>query len=93
MKIQIILAAMAPIFVAACATETEIVVMQMTAAEANCLGAVAGQAGVSGVTTISVTPSEAGTSVMVAVPEAEAPWNCVADDEGNVQDVYYTAEG
>jgi hypothetical protein len=40
-----------------------------------------------------VTPSEAGTSVMVQVKGAEAPWNCVANTDGSVADVYYTAEG
>lgn len=64
-----------------------------SAAETNCLAAVANQVGSGEVSTISVTPSEAGTSVMVQVAGAEAPWACVATSEGAVQEVYYTAEG
>ncbi|WP_425045317.1 hypothetical protein [Primorskyibacter sp. S87] len=64
-----------------------------SAAESNCLAAVANQTGVGEVSTISVSPSEAGTSVMVQVAGAQAPWACVATNEGAVQEVYYTAEG
>jgi len=62
-------------------------------AEANCLAAVANTTGGAAVSTISVTPSQAGTSVMVQVAGAEAPWNCVANADGTVAEVYYTAEG
>ncbi len=64
-----------------------------SAAETNCLAAVANQTGVGDVSTISATPSEAGTSVMVQVAGAQAPWACVATNEGAVQEVYYTSEG
>ncbi len=64
-----------------------------SAAESNCLAAVANQTGVGEVSTISVAPSEAGTSVMVQVAGAQAPWACVATNEGTVQEVYYTSEG
>ncbi len=62
-------------------------------AETNCLAAVANTTGGANVSTISVTPSQAGTSVMVQVEGAEAPWNCVANADGTVAEGYYTAEG
>ena len=59
--------------------------------ESVCLAAVSQETGVGGVSTISVTPSESGTSVFVQVPGAQAPWNCVVDTDGQtVVNVYYT---
>jgi len=67
---------------------------EISPAESNCLAAVANQVGVGDVSTISVSPSEAGTSVMVQVPGAEKPWNCVVDTDGQtVVNVYYMGEG
>jgi len=37
--------------------------------------------------------SQAGTSVRVQAPRAEAPWHCVVDTDGSVSDVYYGGEG
>jgi hypothetical protein len=37
--------------------------------------------------------SQAGTSVRVEAPGAEAPWACVVDSDGRVEDVYYSSEG
>ena len=37
--------------------------------------------------------SQAGTSVRISVPSAEAPWACVIDTDGSVSRVYYTEEG
>lgn len=66
----------------------------VSAAESNCLAAVANTVGNGDVSTISVSPSEAGTSVMVQVPGAEKPWNCVVDTDGQtVVNVYYMGEG
>lgn len=65
----------------------------VTPAESACLAAVEKETGVSGVSTISVSPSEAATTVMVKVPGAEAPWKCNSDSDGNVAEVTYTAEG
>ncbi len=62
-------------------------------AEANCLSAVAATTGQGDVSTISVSPSEAGTSVLVQVAGAQAPWKCVANPDGSVAEVEYTAEG
>ena len=67
-----------------------------TDAEANCLAAVAEQVGVDAGTlaVLSADASEAGTSVMIEVPEATAPWNCIVDTDGSsVVEVFYTAEG
>jgi uncharacterized lipoprotein YajG len=82
----------ATLMLAAC-DDTTTTTATASPAEANCLAAVANQTGTGDVSTISVTPSEAGTSVMVQVAGAEAPWNCVANADGSVADVYYTSEG
>jgi len=37
--------------------------------------------------------SQAGTSVRVEAPGAEAPWACVVDSDGRVEDVYYNSGG
>ncbi|MXU64850.1 hypothetical protein [Oceanomicrobium pacificus] len=83
----------AALALAACDTGTTTTTRTVSATEANCLAAVAQQTGQPNVSTISVTPSEAGTSVMVQVEGAEAPWNCVANNDGSVAEVYYTSEG
>jgi hypothetical protein len=61
-------------------------------AESACLAAVANQVGTGDVLTISVDSSQAGTSVQVQVPGAQAPWNCVYQG-GRVVDVWYMGEG
>jgi hypothetical protein len=61
--------------------------------ETACIEAVAAETGVSGLSVIGSTPSEAGTSVLVEVEGAEAPWNCVVDTDGRIADVSYTGEG
>ena len=61
-------------------------------AESACLAAVANEVGVGDVSTISVDSSQAGTSVLVQVPGAQAPWNCVYQG-GRVVDVWYMGEG
>lgn len=61
--------------------------------ETACIEAVATETGVSGLSVISSTPSEAGTNVMIEVDGAEAPWSCVVDTDGTIVNVFYTAEG
>lgn len=64
---------------------------EVSAAESNCLAAVANQTGVGDVSTIRVEYAESGIGVQVAVPGAEAPWQCVVDTDGEtVVNVYYT---
>jgi hypothetical protein len=66
-------------------------------AERNCVAAIArelgGSVSASDLWVISSEFSQAGTSVSVHVPTAEAPWACVVDRDGSVSRVYYTAEG
>jgi hypothetical protein len=62
-------------------------------AEIACLAAVAEVVNGPDVTTISVSPAEAVTNVMVNVDGALAPWLCVADTDGNVQEVMFTQQG
>ena len=66
-------------------------------AERNCVAAIArelgGSVSASDLWVISSEFSQAGTSVSVHVPSAEAPWACVVDRDGSVSRVYYTAEG
>jgi uncharacterized membrane protein len=66
-------------------------------AERNCVAAIARELGgtvsASDLRVISSEFSQAGTSVTVHVPTAEAPWACVVDRNGSVSRVYYTAEG
>ncbi len=61
-----------------------------SAAEANCLQAVANKAGTGDVSMLSVSPSEAGTVVMVDVPGAASPWRCISSNDGVVQEVVTT---
>lgn len=64
---------------------------EVSAAESNCLAAVANQTGVGDVSTIRVEYAESGIGVQVAVPGAEAPWQCVVDTDGEtVVNVYYS---
>jgi hypothetical protein len=67
------------------------------AAETACTKAVAKQMGggvsANDIWVISSEFSQAGTSVTVHAPSADAPWACVVDRKGNVSRVYYTAEG
>jgi ABC-type sugar transport system substrate-binding protein len=66
-------------------------------AERNCVKAIARELGgtvsANDLWVISSEFSQAGTSVRVHVPSAEAPWACVVDRDGSVSRVYYTAEG
>lgn len=66
-------------------------------AERNCVKAIARELGgtvsAGDLWVISSEFSQAGTSVSVHVPTAEAPWACVVDRDGSVSSVYYTAEG
>ena len=57
-----------------------------------CLAAVAKQTNVeeSRLTVTEVLWAEAGVGVTIQVPDAEAPWSCLADDKGNVQGASYT---
>ncbi len=62
------------------------------ASEKACLAAVSKQVGVAS-TRLSVIGSEfsqAGTSVSVSVPGADAPWACMTDQKGKVWNVSYT---
>jgi hypothetical protein len=63
----------------------------------HCVKAVArelgGSVSASDLWVISSEFSQAGTSVTVHVPSAEAPWACVVDRDGSVSRVYYTARG
>ncbi len=63
----------------------------VTLAETNCLNATSAKVGGAGVSTISATPTEAGTTVVIQVEGGEAPWTCVATHDGSVQDVSYGA--
>jgi hypothetical protein len=67
-----------------------------TPAEWACKTAVAKQLGITNpdeIRVISSEASQAGTSVSVSAPTAQAPWSCVIDTDGSVARVYYTAEG
>ena len=57
-----------------------------------CLAAVAKRTNVeeSRLKVTEVLWGEAGVGVTIEVPDAEAPWSCLADDEGNVQGTTYT---
>ncbi len=61
-------------------------------AESACLDAVAKQTGVSRsrLSVIEVSTAEAGIGVTIRVPNADAPWSCLADKKGRVQGVTYT---
>ena len=61
--------------------------------ESSCLEAVAEATDNDDVGTLEVIPTEAGVTVMVQVGEAEAPWVCMAGEDGFAQKVYYSAEG
>jgi hypothetical protein len=94
MKSVLVASALAVIGVAGCMpTPTASSGGAPSPAEANCLAAVASQTNASGVSTRSVTPSEAGTSVLVNVPGAVAPWICATDSAGNVTNVMFSGEG
>jgi len=65
-------------------------------AEWSCKTAVAKELGITDPASIQVIGSEfsqAGTSVRVSAPGAQAPWACVIDTDGSVSRVYYSAEG
>ena len=66
-------------------------------AEEACRKAVAHQFGgkvhVKDIRVLGSEASQAGTSVRVSVPGAQAPWNCVIDTDGSVSRVEYGAEG
>lgn len=62
----------------------------MSVAERNCLSAVANEVGAGNVSLIRTETSEAATGVYVQVPGAEAPWLCLANDDGSVSEVRYT---
>jgi hypothetical protein len=67
-----------------------------TSTESSCKTAVAKELGISNPDSIRVLGSEssqAGTSVRVSAPGAQAPWACVIDTDGSVSRVNYTAEG
>jgi hypothetical protein len=61
-------------------------------AEKACLAAVAKKVGVSAskLKVIDVKGSEAGIGVNIQVPDATAPWSCLSDKKGNVQDTSFT---
>ncbi|GFE70635.1 hypothetical protein CFPU101_32450 [Chroococcus sp. FPU101] len=61
-------------------------------AESACLNAVAKKTGISRnqLSVIEVSTAEAGIGVTIRVPNADAPWSCLADKKGNVQGVAYT---
>lgn len=61
-------------------------------AEKACLASVARQVGVasSKLAVISAEAAEAGISVRVNVPGADAPWACMSDPKGKVWNVSYT---
>ncbi len=52
-----------------------------------CMSAVASQAGDGNVTVLSGVSSRARTEYVVGVGEARAPWRCVANDNGEVEEV------
>jgi hypothetical protein len=61
-------------------------------AESACLNAVAKKTGVSQgqLSIVDVSTAEAGIGVTIRVPNADAPWSCLADKKGRVQGVTYT---
>lgn len=64
-------------------------------AERACRKAVAHEMGrdTKGIKVIGSEESQAGTSVRVSVPGAQAPWSCVIDTDGSVERVEYMGEG
>ncbi|MCI0429037.1 MAG: hypothetical protein L0210_00635 [Rhodospirillales bacterium] len=62
------------------------------AAEKACLAAVAKKVGVKkgSLSVISAEGAEAGISVKVKVPDADAPWACMTDQKGHPWNVSYT---
>lgn len=65
---------------------------QYPAAQAACLDAVAAKTNVdrATLTVTEVLWAEAGVGVTITVPGADAPWSCLADEDGKVQGAAYT---
>lgn len=63
-------------------------------AESACLAAVAKRTDVarSKLKVADVRTAEAGTGVTVVVPGADAPWSCLVDKRGRVQNAMYTGK-
>jgi len=60
-------------------------------AKSNCLASVAKTVGLpaSRLTVIRQTSDASGISVDVKVPKATAPWGCLTDRQGKVEDVHF----
>jgi hypothetical protein len=67
---------------------------QYPAAEKACLDAVAKKTGVhhDKLKITDVSSAQAGVGVTVKVPGAEAPWSCLANQNGRVQGISYTGD-
>ena len=66
------------------------VVAPAGAAEVACVAAVQTETGATGASVRSSQVTAAGTNVMVNVPGADAPWSCVASNDGVVAEVRHT---
>lgn len=57
-----------------------------------CIAAVAKATNVSAdrLVVTEVLWAEAGVGVTITVPDAQAPWSCLSDEQGNVQGASYT---
>jgi hypothetical protein len=71
---------------------TDATAEQYSVARDACLAKVASVTGVeqSKLSVIEVLWAEAGVGVTIKVPDAEAPWSCLSDEQGNVQGASYT---
>ena len=72
------------------ATPPATVVAVAGPAEVACVAAVQTETGTTGASVRSSQVTAAGTSVMVSVPGAEAPWSCLASRDGVVTEVRYS---
>ena len=62
-------------------------------AQSNCMAAVADEAGNLNVTVLAAGASQGGSEVVIGVGEDRAPWRCLADRDGNVEQVTALGNG
>jgi hypothetical protein len=72
------------------ATPPATVVAPAGRAEVACVAAVQTETGTTGASVRSSQVTEDGTNVMVSIPGAEAPWSCLASNDGIVAEVRNT---
>ena len=56
-------------------------------AQSKCMAAVADETGNLNVTVLGAGASQGGTEVVIGVGEDRAPWRCLADRDGEVEEV------